>query len=88
MVISVISGVISGVPKYRKDPERRKKTRKEAKRRKKTRKGAKRRGKSQKDGKKTQKIGKRPPKRYYIMVSLSRNSLQMHSWIIIEKRRI
>ena len=50
-----------GVPKYRKDPERRKKTRKEAKRRKKTRKGAKRRGKTQKDGKKTQKISKKTP---------------------------
>ena len=52
---------ITGVPKYRKDPETRKKTRKDAKRRKKTRKGAKRRGKTQKDGKKTQKISKKTP---------------------------
>ena len=61
----------------------------------KTRKDAKRRGKKQKDperrkkdGKKTQKISEMTPKMYYIMVSLSRNSLQMYFWIILEKWRI
>ena len=55
MVISVISGVISGVPKYRKDPERRKKRGKKQK-------DAKRPGKAQKDAESRKKTAKRPRK--------------------------
>ena len=71
------------------------KTRKDAKRRGKKQKDAKRPGKAQKDAERRKKTAKRPrklakrqTKMYYIMVSLSRNSLQMYFWIILEKQRI
>ena len=52
MVISVISGVISGVPKYRKDAKKRGKKQKDAKRP----------GKAQKDAESRKKTAKRPRK--------------------------
>ena len=74
-----------GVPKYRKDAKRRGKKQKDAKRPGKAQKDAERRKKT---AKRPRKLAKRPPKRYYILVSLSRNSLQMYFCIILEKRRI
>ena len=58
--------LMDGVPKYRKDPERRKKTRKEAKRPGKAQKDAERRKKT---AKRPRKLAKRSNKMYYIMVS-------------------
>ena len=59
IMYQILRSLVPGVPKYRKDPERRKKTRKDAKRPGKAQKDAKRRKKT---AKRPRNFAKRPPK--------------------------